>query len=200
MIPANLWTRLSKSRKKRPVPEGWATPDDIASFQTISSDAIPVPQATSIGVEGDYAAIGGLKGDIGIYSIEAGKLERSLQVNEPITDTIWSGSKIMLSTSKGSLKIYESGQEVASFTDHAGPVTALAMHPSGSIVASVGSDKSIVFYGLDTLQRAMRVFTDTCELMSSMLLRDRPLTHVPSIDDVRIPSGWPPSCGRYNGR
>lgn len=153
---------MSKSRKKRPVPEGWATPEDVAGFEKLASDSIDVAQASSIGLqgEGDYAAVGGLKGDVGIYSLAAEKLERSLKVGEPITDTVWTGSKILFATAKGSVKVYEGGAEVASLDEHAGTVTGLAVHPSGDILASVGSDKSIVLYDLGILQRVTRIYTD----------------------------------------
>lgn len=55
----------------------------------------------------------------------------------------------------------ENGSEIASFSDHAGPATGLAMHPSKEILASVGSDKSFVFYDLANLQRATRVYTNS---------------------------------------
>lgn len=105
--------------------------------------------------------MGGLKGDAAIFSINAGQVERSLQVNEPVTDTLWHDSKVVFATSKGSVKIFESGSEVASFADHAAPVTAVSMHPGGTILASVGTDKSFVFYDIKALKRVTRVYTST---------------------------------------
>ncbi|KAJ2970156.1 hypothetical protein NUW58_g9781 [Xylaria curta] len=152
--------RLSKSRKKRPVPEGWATPDDITTFSVGAFNSLPVSQPTTLTSEGGYSAVGGLEGEVAIYSIEAHKLERSFTVGEPVTDSIWEGSKLFFSTTKGSVKVFENGNELASFTDHAGPATGLAMHPSKAILASVGADKSFVFYDLENLQRATRVYTN----------------------------------------
>ncbi|KAG6353328.1 hypothetical protein INS49_007500 [Diaporthe citri] len=136
--------KLSKSRKKRPVPSGWASSDEIATFAP----------------HGCYAAVGGLKGDVAIFSTTASTLERSLKVDEPVTDTLWSGSKLMLATAKGSVKVYEKGSEVASFSEHAGAATALSLHPGGNILASVGTDKSFVLYDLSALRRVSRVYTD----------------------------------------
>ncbi|CAJ2506616.1 Uu.00g078020.m01.CDS01 [Anthostomella pinea] len=152
--------KLSKSRKKRPVPQGWATPDDVVAFGVASSSSLPVPESTTLTVDGDYAAVGGLQGDVAIYSIESDNVERSLKVNEPVTDSIWEGSKVIFSTSKGSVKVFEGGSEVASFSEHAGPATGLAMHPSKEILASIGSDKSFIFYDLLNLKRATRVYTN----------------------------------------
>ncbi|KAI1402896.1 Prp19-domain-containing protein [Hypoxylon fuscum] len=152
--------KLSKSRKKRPVPEGWATAEDITSFAVETTNSLPVPQATTVSVQEAYAVIGGLQGNVSIYSIDSDKVERSLQVNEPVTDSIWEGSRVFFSTSKGSVKVFESGSEIASFSDHAGPANGLAIHPSKEILASIGSDKSFVFYDLVNLQRATRVYTN----------------------------------------
>ncbi|KAK7697106.1 hypothetical protein SLS64_013899 [Diaporthe eres] len=152
--------KLSKSRKKRPVPSGWASSDEIATFAPRLSESLPAPQASSIGLEAGYAAVGGLKGDVAIFSTTAGTLERSLKVDEPVTDTLWSGSKVMLATAKGSVKVYEKGSEVASFSEHAGAATALSLHPGGNILASVGTDKSFVLYDLSALRRVSRVYTD----------------------------------------
>ncbi|KAK9791888.1 putative WD40-repeat-containing domain protein [Seiridium cardinale] len=167
-LPAELVARveetqakLSKSRKKRPVPEGWATADDISSFAVSTESASNIEMPTTLSVEEDYAAVGGLTGDVAIYSIEAEKVERSLQVNEPVTDSIWKGQRVVFATGKGSVKVFENGTEVASFSDHAGAATALALHPSGDILASVGSDKSFVFYDLVSLKRATRVFNNS---------------------------------------
>jgi pre-mRNA-processing factor 19 len=87
-------------------------------------------------------------------------MERSFTIGEPVTDSIWEESKVFFSTAKGSVKVFEDGSEVASFTDHAGPATGLAMHPSKAILASIGADKSFVFYDLVNLQRATRVYTN----------------------------------------
>lgn len=153
--------KLSKSRKKRPVPEGWATSEDVAAFAVESESSLSVDQATALSIQEGYAVVGGMKGDVAIYSLEAEKVERTIQVNEPVTDSIWQDSKVIFATSKGSVKVFESGNEVASFSDHAGPTTALAIHPGGDILASVGSDKSFVFYDLENLKRVTRVFTDS---------------------------------------
>lgn len=152
--------RLSKSRKKRPVPSGWASSEEIATFAPQTSEPLPVPQTSSLDIEAGYAAVGGLKGDAAIFSIASGKMERNLKIDEPITDTVWHGSKIIFATSKGSVKVIENGNEVASFSEHAGAATALSLHPGGSLLASVGTDKSFVFYDLTALKRATRVYSN----------------------------------------
>jgi pre-mRNA-processing factor 19 len=149
-----------KGRKKRPVPQGWASSDEVAALQQVAYTDLTVSQATSLDVESDYAAIGGLDGKVDIYSVQANKVERSLDVAEPITATVWTGSKVVLATTKGSVKVFDNGNETASFQAHAGAVTGLAMHPGGRILASVGVDKSFIFYDLETLERVSRSYTD----------------------------------------
>ncbi|KAI8248217.1 Pre-mRNA-processing factor 19 [Colletotrichum sp. SAR 10_77] len=151
---------LSKGRKKRPVPEGWATPDDIASLDTVASTSTPLSQASSLALEGSYAAVGARDGQAAIYSVEAQQVERQVAVNEPVLDSAWTGSKLIFATSKGSVKIFEGGAEIASLSEHAGPATSLSVHPTGELLASVGSDKSIAFYDLHALRRVSRAYTD----------------------------------------
>lgn len=149
-----------KGRKKRPVPKGWASSEEVAALQQAAYTDLTVSQASSLDVEADYAAIGGLDGKVDIYSIQANKVERSLDVAEPVTATVWTGSKVVVATAKGSVKVFDNGNETASFQAHAGAVTGLAMHPGGRVLASVGVDKSFIFYDLDTLERVSRGYTD----------------------------------------
>lgn len=149
-----------KGRKKRPIPQGWASTDEVAAFQQVAYTDLTVSQASSLDVESGYAAIGGLDGKADIYSVQANKVERSLDIGEPVTATAWTGSKVILATSKGTVKVFDSGNETASFQAHAGAVTGLSVHPGGRILASVGVDKSFAFYDLDSLERVSRGYTD----------------------------------------
>lgn len=128
---------------------------------TVASTSLPVSQASSLALAGSYAAIGGHDGQAAIYSVEANQLERQVAVNEPVLDSAWAGSKLIFATSKGSIKVFESGSEAASLSEHAGPATSLSVHPTGELLASVGSDKSIAFYDLNTLRRVSRAYTDS---------------------------------------
>lgn len=165
-----------KGRKKRPVPQGWASSDEVAALQQVAYTDLTVSQASSLDVESEYAAIGGLDGKVDICSIQANKVERSLDVAEPVTATVWTGSKVVLAISKGSVKVFDSGSETASFQAHAGAVTGLAMHPGGRILASVGVDKTFVFYDLDTLERVSRGYTDAGMYFSGRTRNSRLLT------------------------
>ena len=67
----------------------------------------------------------------------------------------------MISTSAGRVKIFDGQDEVASFGAHAGDVSAIALHPSGDIIASVGVDKSYVLYDLTASTVATQVYADS---------------------------------------
>lgn len=146
-------------------------------------------------MQSDYAAVGGLDGKLDIWSAEANKVERSLDIGEPITATVWTETKVALGTAKGSVKVIDSGKETATFTDHAGPVTGLALHPGRRILASVGVDKSFVFYDLESLERVSRVYTD-----SGMSLHELPYFTLTrhSFDRMCIPTRWSPLCCRHS--
>ena len=143
------------------MPQDWATSDEVAALQQIASADLAVSQASSLDVRGDYAAVGGSDGKVDIYSTEANSVERSFSIGEPITATVWIETKVILATAKGSVKVYDSGKQTASFQAHAGAVTGLCAHPGKRILASVGVDKSFVFYDLEALERVSRVYTDS---------------------------------------
>lgn len=162
-ISVDIVCRLSKTRRKRAVPEDWATPGDIANF-TPTQKSKPLytgARAISVDGSGDLALIGGSDGIAGVFSISQNKLVQELPVGSPVTDTLWAGSKAIVGTSSGTVKAYENGVEVSSFSGHAGAVTALALHPSGDILASVGVDKTYIFYDLTSSVQALQIATDS---------------------------------------
>lgn len=137
--------------------------DQISAFEPETTNSLPVAQATSLDLQAGQAALGGLDGQAAIYSIDQDKLESQVSVGEPVTDTLWAGDKLVFATSQGALKVFEAGSQVASFSEHAGPATALSSHPGGSILASVGADKSVVFYDLASSKRVSRAYVDACK-------------------------------------
>ncbi|KAI9749415.1 MAG: hypothetical protein M4579_006881 [Chaenotheca gracillima] len=155
--------KLSKTRRKRPVPAEWATPELIGSYTAVqtSESMYPGGKAVAVDASGDLALIGGSDGIAGVYSLSQGQLVQALKgSNGAITDVLWSGTKAVVATAGGSVRIFEGSSEVASFTSHAGPVSALALHPSGEILASVGVDKSYVLYDLENLRPITHIHTD----------------------------------------
>src|SRR6266511_2812389 len=91
--------RLSKTRRKRLVPEDWATEDAIQSYQPIetSEPLYPSGRSLSLNAAGDLALVGGSDGAVGVYSLPNQKLLSSLKGGGgAITDAIWAGSMVVI--------------------------------------------------------------------------------------------------------
>lgn len=156
--------RLSKTRRKRTVPDDWVTSDIIQSFKTIGKSSPLHCSARSMPLDpsGDLALVGGANGVAGVYSVSQQKVVHELMVGSgAITDALWVGGRAVFAMSSGHVKIFEKGVEVSSFKGHSREITALAVHPSKHILASVGVDKSYIFYDLTSLRQAVQVYTDS---------------------------------------
>ncbi|KAJ5745863.1 hypothetical protein N7520_011045 [Penicillium odoratum] len=162
----NTQASLSKTRRKRPIPEGWATSDAISAFKPVeaSESLYPGSRALSIDSTGDLALFGGADGVVGVYSLSQKSVVQTLKTDGPVTDATWAGNKAVVGSATGTVKIFENGSEVASFASHAGEVTAVAVHATGDIIASVGVDKSYVLYDLSTNNVITQIFTDSALL------------------------------------
>ncbi|KAF2104906.1 putative cell cycle control protein [Rhizodiscina lignyota] len=160
-------TELSKTRRKRPVPEGWATADTIESFDSVqTTEAIyPGARALAINSTGAIVIVGGTEGVAGIYSLIEKKVIQALKVGGgSVTSALWWNSRPVVATSTGAIKVFEdvpSSSEGLQLGSHAGAVTAIALHPSGDILASVGVDKVYRLYDLTTMKVVSRILTDS---------------------------------------
>lgn len=134
----------------------------IETFTATTTSEPLHPGCVSLAVDAarEHAIVGGSDGVAGVYAFSNSKTLHSLRVGGAITASVWYGSRPIVASSSGVVKIFENGSEVASFTSHAGSVNALAMHPSGEILASVGIDKSFVFYDLPARKVVFQIFTD----------------------------------------
>lgn len=111
---------------------------------------------------GSLALVGGVDGVAGVYSLSEKRVVASLKGGSgSITDSAWVGDKAVVSTSTGAVKVFENESEVASFSVHAGTAAALAVHPTGDIVASVGIDKSYTLYDISNSSVIAQTFTDS---------------------------------------
>jgi pre-mRNA-processing factor 19 len=157
--------RLSKSRRKRPIPEGWATSESISAYKPSESTEsfYPGGKTLSINSSGDSALVETAEGVVGVFSLSQKQIVQTLQINGPVTDAIWAGEKAVVASSTGSVQVFEGNKEAARFSSHAGTATSLALHATGDIVASVGADKSYVLYDLTTNAAIMQNFSDACK-------------------------------------
>lgn len=165
------YLRLSKTRRKRAVPEDWATRETVQSFIPLQSTKSTYGGSRSVALDdsGELALFGSSDGTAGVFAIQQNKLVQEFPVDGSVTDALWAGSKAVLGTSTGTVNIFENGVEVSSFTGHAGEVAALALHPSGEILASVGVDKSYIFYDLTSSVQTLQVSTDSGKTIFYML-------------------------------
>ncbi|KIV93288.1 hypothetical protein PV10_04514 [Exophiala mesophila] len=160
----NTQQSLMKTRRKRPVPEDWATPEAISSYAPKSSSEPLYPGGKIFAVHesGDAALVSGSDGSASIYSLSQNKPLLSLSTGSgTATAGTWAGKKAVLATSSGAVVVFEDNQQVASFAVHAGSVNAVATHPSGSILASVGEDKTYILYDLESNKVLTQIQSDS---------------------------------------
>ena len=143
----------------------------------------------------DLALLGGSGGVAEVVSISQKKIIRTLKAGSgTVTDGLWAGDRVVLATSTGTVAVFENDMEVSNFAGHAGEATSIALHPSREILASVGLDKSYIFYDLVSSTIATQLYTDSGQYL--VFRADSKLT-IRSSDDGRIPprrtplrSGW----------
>ncbi|KAK5083629.1 hypothetical protein LTR05_006132 [Lithohypha guttulata] len=150
---------LMKTRRKRPVPAEWATPDTISLFKPVRTveTSCSDPSFLSVRKSKSTAIIGSRHGGAYTISLADGTVSTVASNADAITAGTWVGSRIAIGTSSGKVKIIENGDEVASFGSHTGQVTGLSLHPSGEILASVSSDKTYAIYDLKQNQSVTQV-------------------------------------------
>ncbi|KAL5380857.1 hypothetical protein PMIN06_010677 [Paraphaeosphaeria minitans] len=153
---------LFKTRRKRPVPDGWATGDDVLAFDVTSASEPLYPGSASVSIDesGDLALFGGADGVAGIYSLSQQKLVHTLKAGSVVTTTTWWGAKAVVGTAAGTVKIFEDGNEIAQLGSHAGAVSSVSLHPSGAILATSGVDKRFIFHDLATFKPVSEVYTE----------------------------------------
>ena len=114
---------------------------------------------------GDLVLTGGVDGVVGVYSLSQKKVLQTFKTDGTVTGAVWAGERAIIGSTTGSVKVFENGDEVANFTSHAGDVTAVALHATGDIVASVGVDKSYVLYDLANYSVITQIYSDAGMLM-----------------------------------
>jgi pre-mRNA-processing factor 19 len=168
--------RLSATRRKRPVPEDWATGDAISSYEVKAEIDSQFTGAKSLAVDnaGDFFLCGDSDGAIGVYDLENSAFTtRSNLGAGAILDGAWANDKIVVATSSGSVVVAVEGSAQAKFHQHAGAATAIAVHPCGDVVASVGVDKSYVLYDLQASAVLTQIYADSGEYINIQLVRNQ---------------------------
>ena len=157
-------TRLQGTRRKRPVPEDWATGEEIAAYSVKSTADTQFTGAMTLAVDesGDSFLCGDSDGDIGVYDLKQNAFTTRSNVGAgAITGGAWAHDKPIVATSSGAVVVTEGGSVKTKFHQHAGAATAVAVHPCGELVASVGADKSYVLYELSNEKVLTQSYTDS---------------------------------------
>lgn len=85
-----------------------------------------------------------------------------------VVDALWAGKCPITGTASGVVRVWdEQGNSSTAISTHAGEVTALAIHPCGDILGSVGADKSWVLYDLEAGKSVVQVYGESgkCSLL-----------------------------------
>lgn len=99
---------------------------------------------------------------MGIYDLKQGSFTtRSNLGAGGIVHGTWAHDKAVVATSNGAVVVTLEGAVQAKFQQHAGAATAVAAHPSGDVLASVGVDKSYVLYDLHSSKVLTQIFSDS---------------------------------------
>jgi pre-mRNA-processing factor 19 len=134
----------------------------VSSFTSILTTEPFYPGTKSLALDstGELALFGGVDGIAGVYSIPQKQLLDPLKAEDgAINDVAWAGKKSITATSSGVVRIWsEDSSESTAISTHAGDVVALAVHPSESLFASAGADKSWVLYDLETTKSVAQVY------------------------------------------
>lgn len=158
------------------MPNGWSSAADIQSFEASPSEAFKsahkpgnasaLAQSTESEESASRILYGAENGTAVVYEVDGSAPPFELNTGSRILDGVFWESKAIFSLASGGIKIYEGSKELATFSVHAGPATGISLHPSGNLLASVGSDKSYVLYDLRSLdgRPAARVFSDSGKL------------------------------------
>lgn len=154
---------LMKTRRKRPVPAEWATPETISIFKPTKSIETSGGDASFLDIrqQDSMALVGSRAG--GAYAVQPsdGSIRQTLPDTESVTAGHWFGTRCALATASGQVFVVDNGEQVASFRSHSEAVTDVALHPTGDILASVSLDKTYTLYDLEQNEVLTQVRTDS---------------------------------------
>ena len=156
--------RLSKTRRKRPVPEDWATADEISTYKPTQHFETPYSggRVFSLDATDELALVAGSEPAAGVYSLQQQRLLYSLDGDGGlIMDAVWAGSHTVIASEQGWVKVFEGTRKLSTFSRHVGEITGLSLHPSGDILASVGAEKSYALYDLENKNTITQIYTDS---------------------------------------
>mmetsp|Transcript_2602 Transcript_2602/g.4424 ORF Transcript_2602/g.4424 Transcript_2602/m.4424 type:complete len:504 (+) Transcript_2602:171-1682(+) len=154
---------LSKSRKKREVPKGQASPDEVARLNLLAS--APLHKTTQGGIEAvdihpensAVVATAGADSTIQLYDYKATRLVASMEGHaKRVTGVQFVTGGVLLSSSADkTARIWRQDAEggyacAAVLRDHQAEVVGVTVHPSKKYAVTASADASWCFYDLAT--------------------------------------------------
>ena len=104
---------------------------------------------------------GGAQGAAGIYSISQQSQIKAFDLGKgAVVDAIWWDKKVIAGLTTGVVKVFEGSDDI-DLGLHSGSVAALSLHPSGSILASVGQDRAYMLYDLRSMKMINRIYIES---------------------------------------
>ncbi|KAF2859967.1 cell cycle control protein [Piedraia hortae CBS 480.64] len=153
--------KLSSTRRKRPVPNDWATGNKIQHYQVKSTADSQFTGAKFLAAHhtGDFFLCGDSDGTIGVYDLPAQTFTTRCSLGSgAVLDGTWAHNKAVVATESGAIVVTQDGAVQAKLHQHAGPAVAVATHPGGEIVASIGADQSYVLYNIHDSKTLTQTF------------------------------------------
>ena len=172
--------RLQSTRRKRPVPEDWATPDAIQSYEVKSTADTQFTGVKALAVDhtGDFFLCGDSDGNIAVYDLKDNAFTVRSNVGPgSIASGAWAQDMAIVAGSDGAVAVTQGGSLKGKFHKHAGAANAVAVHPSGDFFASAGADKSYILYNLQDMKVLTQTFSDAGEYNIGLFLTQI-LTHL----------------------
>lgn len=159
---------LSKGRKKRTVAAGTAPVEAVAAFTPQHQLQLPLEQVAALDMAQDCVAVGGPSSNsIVLYSKAKKEVGLTLDVGAPVSAILvvdkqetMDAMHLIACTTEGTMTYFNTVEKIGTFKEHAGPITGVAIHPSGKIVATVGADTSMTFVDITGDLRSVRSLTD----------------------------------------
>lgn len=184
---------LMATRRKRPVPDDWATSEDVQAFDAKGTTDTQCTGAKRLAADptGNLFLTGDSDGTMAVFDLREGAIStRSNLGAGAILDGTWCNDRQAVCTASGAVIVAQEGNTIAKFSQHAGAATALDTHPSGDILVSAGYDKSYVLYDLTNSAVLTQVYGDAGKQSLKLVQARLSLTIPCRAYRSRLPPRW----------
>lgn len=158
---------LSKTRRKRPVPEEWAKVEDIGNFKAQKLDQAGDPASRFVAQHPQrnqlLHAAGQEPGSFALFDVNTSEA-KSLETAQDgtLTDAVWmQDGTILAGSAAGNICLRGAGETPAFvLQSHKAEITSVSVHASGRIFASTSADKTFILYDTTSRTPATQIRTE----------------------------------------